>query len=229
MKRFYQKAASRACEAGYEILLDKRPVKTPARVPLLIPSEALAGAIVEEWDRQGEKIEPRSMPLTGLANAAIDRVSPDPAGFARSLSLYGESDLLCYRAEGPQALVARQAESWDPFLAWARRRFDVDFEIVTGIMHRPQPEETVKRLGQAIAARSAYELAALSPIVTIGGSLIVALMLIERQVQLDAAWAAISLDEAWQAEQWGEDAEAAKALEARRQDFAAADRFLGLL
>jgi chaperone required for assembly of F1-ATPase len=229
MKRFYEKAAARASQGGFEILLDGRPVKTPACAPLEIPSEALAHAIVEEWNKQGEKIEPRSMPLTGLANAAIDRVGPDPESFARSLALYGESDLLCYRAEGPSALVARQAEIWDPFLAWARRRFDVDFEIVSGIMHRPQPGETVKRLGQAVAARSALELAGLSPLVTIGGSLIVALALIERQVEVDAAWTATSLDEAWQAEQWGEDADAAKALEARRQEFAAADRFLKLL
>ncbi|MBA3677385.1 MAG: ATPase [Sphingosinicella sp.] len=229
MKRFYRSASARPSETGFEILLDDHPVKTPARQPLILPIEKLAEAVAQEWNSQGEKIDPRSMPLTGLANAAIDRVSPDPETFARSLSLYGESDLLCYRADNPAPLMARQSELWDPLLVWARRRFDVEFEIIHGIMHRPQPGETLKRLDQAVKTRAPFELAGLAPLVTIGGSLIVALALAEHQVDLDSAWTTISLDEVWQAEQWGEDAEAAKVLGARRQDFAAAHRFLTLL
>lgn len=229
MKRFYKDATHRPAGDGFEILLDERPVKTPARAPLLIPSQHLADEIAAEWRAQGEKIDPRAMPLTGLANAAIDRVAPDEEAFAQSLSLYGESDLLCYRAEGPAPLVRRQSEAWDPLLAWARRRYDVDFEIIQGIMHRPQPDMTLRLLGQSVAARNPFELAPMSPLVTISGSLIIALALLEDAVSLADAWSAATVDEAWQAEQWGEDLEAARVLEARRTDFAAAYRFLKLL
>ena len=229
MKRFYKDAAARPGEGGHEILLDGRPVKTPARHPLAVPSERLAAAIAQEWQAQGEKIDARSMPLTGLANAAIDRVAPDKETFARGLALYGESDLLCYRAESPAGLVTRQSELWDPPLAWARRRFDINFEVVPGIIHRPQPQNTIQQLAHAVAARDPFELAALSPLVTIGGSLVLALALAEGEVDLETAWAAATLDEQWQLEQWGADAEAEKALEGRRRDFDAAYRFLKLL
>ena len=229
MKRFYKTAAARPAGGGHEIMLDDRPVKTPARNPLLVPTGRLGEAIAAEWNGQGDKIDPRSMPFTGLANAAIDRVAPDPAAFAAGLSVFGESDLLCYRADGPAGLVARQAGAWDPLLAWARRRFDIDFEIVAGIMHRPQPQRTLDQLGKAVAARDPFALAALSPLVTISGSLVIALALAEGAVAAQAAWAAASLDESWQAEQWGEDAEAAAVLENRRRDFEAAYVFLQLL
>jgi chaperone required for assembly of F1-ATPase len=132
-------------------------------------------------------------------------------------------------ADKPETLIARQAEQWDPLLVWARRRFDVEFEVVSGIIHRPQPASTIERLSRAVAARSPFELAALAPLVTISGSLIIALALAEGAVELDFAWAAATLDEAWQFEQWGADLEAEKVLEARRQEFAAAYRFLQLL
>lgn len=225
MKRFYKAAAAR----GGAILLDDRPVKTPARNHLSLPTEALADAVAAEWEAQGEEVRPRTMPLTGLANAAIDRVAPDKEAFAAGLSAYGECDLLCYRADAPAALVARQAALWDPILAWARRRHDVDFEVTTGIVHRPQPANTVARLSHAVAARGAFELAGLAPIVTIAGSLLIALALAEEAIGLDEAWAAATVDEAWQAEQWGEDAEAAARLAARRAEFEAALRFLRLL
>ena len=238
MKRFYKQAttslrhsdaAGDAEGIGHEILLDGRPVRTPARQPLLVPSRALAEAISEEWNAQGETIDPRSMPLTGLANAAIDRVAPDPAAFAAMLAAYGESDLLCYRADAPAALCERQAAGWDPILGWARGRYDTDFEIAAGVMHRPQPASTIERLGRAAAARSPFELAALSPLVTISGSLLIALAVAEREIGIDEAWAAATVDEAWQAEKWGEDAEASARLEARRREFEAADLFLDLL
>lgn len=229
MKRFYKEATIRPSDGGHEILLDGRPVRTPARDRLLLPSARLAAAVADEWEAQGESVEPRSMPLTGLANAAIDRVTSDPEAFARGLATYGESDLLHYRADQPRGLVVRQSELWDPILAWARRRFDVDFEIVSGIMHRPQPPSTVAQLARAVAARPAFELAALSPLVTVSGSLIIALALLESAISFDEAWAAASLDEAWQLEQWGADSEAEAALENRRRDFEAAYRFLQLL
>lgn len=226
MKRFYKDATA---AEGNRILLDGRPVKTPGRVDLAPPSERLAQAIAAEWNAQDETIDPRAMPLTGLANAAIDRIAPDTDSFARGLAAYGESDLLCYRADGPVPLVERQMEHWDPILAWARRRYDVDFEIAKGVIHKPQPQNTIDQLTQAVLARGAFELAGLSPLVTVGGSLVIALALAEGAIDLDTAWDAASLDEQWQIEKWGEDAEAAKALANRRADFVAAHHFLRLL
>jgi chaperone required for assembly of F1-ATPase len=229
MKRFYQQAATARAGDGWAIELDGRAVRTPGGRALAAPTALLAEAIAEEWNAQGETIDPRAMRLTGLANAAVERIAPDPAAFARGLAAYGESDLLCYRADGPAPLVARQAGTWDPLLAWARARYEIVFEIVTGIIHKKQPPETVERLAAALAAHGPFALAGLSPLVTISGSLIVALALAEGAIGLDAAWAAAALDETWQAEKWGEDAEAVKALAARHADFAAATRFLSLL
>jgi chaperone required for assembly of F1-ATPase len=229
MKRFYGEATVSPQEGGVAVLLDGRPVRTPGRELLRVPTEELAEAIAEEWNAQGETIDPRSMPLTGLANAAIDRVAPDPAAFARTLATYGESDLLCYRAEGPQSLVERQQSLWEPLLGWARTRFGVDFEVTAGVMHRPQPAATVGQLARAVAARSPFQLAGLSPLVTIAGSLVIALALAEGAIGLEAGWQAAILDEAWQAEQWGADPLAAASLENRRWEFDSAYRFLTLL
>lgn len=226
VKRFY---AAAEATPGRTIELDGRPVKTPGRQDLALPTSALAEAIAAEWNAQGERIDPRTMPLTGLANAAIDRIASDKRAFADGLAVYGESDLLCYRAEAPPRLVQRQAEAWDPILAWARRRYDVDFVVMRGIVHAPQPDNTVAQLTQAVHARDAFELAGLSPLVTVSGSLMIALALAENAIDLDTGWTAAMLDEQWQAEQWGEDAEAAKALAARRADFEAGWRFLSLL
>jgi chaperone required for assembly of F1-ATPase len=230
VKRFYKAAsAAPASEGGFAILLDGRPVRTPARAALIVPGEQLAAAIAREWNGQGKEIDPRAMALTGLANAAIDRVAPDPAAFARTLAAYGQSDLLCYRAEGPPALVRRQNAAWDPLLDWARRRFEVAFETTDSILHRSQPAATVARLAGAVAALDPFRLAAFSPLVTISGSLVIALALAEGAVTLDAGWAAASLDEAWHAEKWGEDSLAAAALQGRRREFEAGFLFLTLL
>jgi chaperone required for assembly of F1-ATPase len=226
VKRFYREAS---VGADHEILLDGRRVQTPGRVPLAVPNARLAEAIADEWRAQAEVIDPRSMPLTGLANAAIDRIAPAREGFAHGLAIYGESDLLCYRAEGPAPLRARQAERWDPILAWARDRYGIAFEVTSGITHKPQPPETIQRLAAAVATRGPFELAGLSPLVTVSGSLVIALALAEGAISLNAAWAAASLDEQWQVEQWGEDEEAMQALANRRADFAAGARLLSLL
>lgn len=225
MRRFWREVAL----ADGEVLLDGRPVRTPGRAPLALPTAALADAVAEEWRAVGEALDPRAMPLTGLANAAVDRVAPDRAAFAAGLARYGESDLLCYRAEGPPPLVERQAAAWDPVLDWARRRYDVAFTVTAGVMHRPQPPGTLRRLGDAAAALDAWILAALSPVVTITGSLILGLALAERALSPDAAWGAAGVDEDWQAELWGEDPLAAEARAARRREFDAAVRLLGLL
>ena len=229
MKRFFTDVTAEPVADGTAIRLDGRPVRTPARAILVLASGPLALAVAEEWRAQGDEIDARSMPLTGLANAAIDHVAPDPAAFAATLSGYAETDLLCYRADAPPSLVAREAAEWDPLLAWARTRYDVAFEIVAGIRHRAQPAATVRRLAAALAARDAFALAAMSPLVTIGGSLVTALALAEGRIGAQAAFDATHLDELWQAEQWGEDTHALDMREARRRDFAAAARFLSLL
>jgi chaperone required for assembly of F1-ATPase len=225
MKRFWTQAA---VDPEGVVRLDDRPVRTPGRVPLALPTRALGEAVAEEWRAVGETINPRAMPLTGLANAAIDRIAPDPASFAAGLSRYGESDLLCYRADGPEPLIERQQAGWDPPLAWAQRRYDIHFELATGVMHRPQPAATLARLAEAVAARDAFALAGLSPVVTITGSLVLALALDEGAITADGAWAAADLDEAWQRELWGEDPLATDAREARRREFDAGVRFLAL-
>jgi chaperone required for assembly of F1-ATPase len=226
MRRFYKAVA--IGDDG-TILLDGRTVKTPARNPLISPGSALGEAMAQEWRAQGDTIDPRSMPLTGLANAAIDHVAPDPAAFAQTLAAYAETDLLCYRADEPPELVARQASEWDPLLDWARTRYDIAFEIATGIVHIPQPETTVARLAAALSARDAFRLAALSPLITIGGSLVTALALAEYHIDSGMAFATTHLDELWQEEKWGEDSFAAATRAAHRHDFEAAARFLALL
>jgi chaperone required for assembly of F1-ATPase len=229
MKRFWRSAAAVERDSGWGVELDAKPLRTPARAELTVPTGALAEAIAAEWNAVEDKVDPRAMPLTGLANAAIDRVAPDRRTFAQGLARYGEGDLACYRAEGPPALVDRQAKSWDALLAWARRRFDVDFCVTSGIVHVDQPQATVDRLAHAVAALDAFRVAGLSPLVTIGGSLVAALGVLEGGFKAAQAWEAVSLDERWSLEQWGSDSEAEAALENRRRDFMAAARFLDLL
>lgn len=229
MKRFWKNATAEAEDGRWAVRLDGKPLRTPAREPLLVPTQRLAEAIADEWNSAAETVNPREMPLTGLANAAIDRVSPDPRAFAEGLARYAEGDLLCYRAEGPKELVARQEAAWDELLAWARRRFDVDFSTTSGIVHVAQPQATVQRLGHAAASLDPFRLAGLSPLVTISGSLVAALAVAEGNIVPEAAWNAVTIDEQWQRDQWGEDAEAEAALEARHHDFLAAARFLELL
>ena len=229
MKRFWKEVTVEPEGERWGIRLDGRPVRTPARAPLVVPTEPLAEAIAEEWRSVGESIDPRAMPLTGLANASIDRVAPEREAFAEGLARYAEADLACYRAEGPTELRTRQERSWDKLLAWARRRYDVDFTTTCGLMHVEQPGATVERLSHAVAALDPFQLAGLSPLVTVGGSLLAALAVLEQAITPQEAWNAVSIDEQWQLEQWGGDTEAEVALENRRRDFLAAARFLELL
>lgn len=229
MRRFWKEVALVAADGGHDVHLDGKPVRTPGRAPLTLPNPALAEAVAEEWRSVGETIDPRAMPLTGLANAAIDRIAPDPAAFAAGLARYGESDLLCYRADHPLELQLRQAASWDPLLGWARERYGAALIATTGIVHVAQPAEAVAALAEAVAARSPFELAGLSPIVTVTGSLVAALALIERAADPEDIWSAANLDEDWQVEHWGEDDLARKARDARRTDYTAAVTFLHLI
>jgi chaperone required for assembly of F1-ATPase len=229
VKRFWKAAEATGEEDGWGVSLDGRPLRTPARAVLQVPNEALARAIADEWNGVEGEVDPRALPLTGIANAAIDRVAPHREAFAAGLARYAEADLACYRSEGPPALVERQSAAWDALLEWARRRFDVDFAITSGLMHVAQPAATVDRLSHAVATLDPFRLAGLSPLVMIGGSLIAALAIFEKAIPVDEAWDAVSVDERWQLEHWGADAEAEQALENRKRDFLAAARFLDLL
>ncbi len=225
MKRFYQDAAVVAVESGFEIRLDGRPVRTPARAPLALPTQGLAEAIAEEWRAQGDTVDPRSMPFTGLANGAIDQIAPNSGSFAAGIARYAESDLLCYRAEGPAELIAREAAAWDPLLEWATTRYDVAFRVTQGIVPVAQPTETLERLAAAVAVLDPFTLAGLSTLVTLSGSLVCGLAVVEGGHDADLIWTASEIDEAWEVEQWGEDKEAAARSAQRRNEFAMARAF----
>jgi len=229
VKRFWKQADAVERDGGWGVELDGKPLRTPARDLLTVPTKALAEAIASEWNEVGDKIDPGTLPLTGLANAAVDRVAPDKEAFAKGVARYAEADLACYRAEGPSALVDRQTESWDALIGWGRRRFDVDFRTTRGIVHVDQPAATVDRLSHAVAALDPFRLAGLSPLVTISGSLLAALGVLEGTLMPDQAWDAVTVDDRWQLEQWGSDAEAEAAIDNRRRNFMAAARFLELL
>lgn len=231
MKRFYTLALSELDPqtGDFRILLDGRAVKTPARAPLAVPNAALAAAIVAEWMAQGEQIDPATMPMTGFANASIDRVLPDVATFAATVAAYSASDLLCYRASDPAALLAEQAAHWDPLLDWARDHYAVAFAITHGIMPIDQPGATVERLTAAVDALNPWLLSAFSTIVSITGSLVGGLALVEGAVTPEALWAAAQIDEDWQARQWGQDADAVARDAIRHIQFDDAARYCALV
>ncbi len=229
MKRFWQTAAATPQAALWGVALDGKPLRTPARAALLVPTAALAHAIADEWNAVADRIDPRAMPLTGLANAAIDRVMPDAPAFAARLAAWGQSELIAYRADGPPSLVAAQAEAWDSWAAWFTHRHDASLAITTGVMHVAQPAETLARIAAAFAAFTPFQLAALDPVVTITGSAVLALAVADGAMPADAAYDAAHVDARWQAQHWGEDALAQAAEAARRAELGQAARFLQLL
>ena len=230
MKRFWTTAASVECDGGWRIELDGRPLKTPARVDLLVPTEALARAIADEWQTAPDgEIDPRAMPLTGLANGAIDRIAIAREAFAADLAAFATNELFCYRADHPDALVEREAAAWDPLLEWARERYDVSFEVTQGVAPIDQPPATLERLGAAVTAEEPFALAGLSSLMRNGGSLVAALAVRHGAIAPEAAWEAVEADRLYQVEQWGADEEAEKAAAARRGDFLNGARLLELL
>jgi chaperone required for assembly of F1-ATPase len=228
MRRFWKIARIVPVESGFAVRLDERPVKTPMRAELILPNATMASAVLAEWDAVGEKIDPAIMPITGLANAAIDRIAADRAGFVDAIAAYGESDLFCYRAAEPDELANRQAHIWGRYLRWAQARYFVTFTVVTGIMHEPQPIPTLVRLKEAVAALSNWQLAAASKMVPITGSLVALLALVESEVTASNLWPDLVLDELWQEEKWGADDFALKNRRDRETDFMSAARFLDL-
>ncbi|RMH47121.1 MAG: ATPase [Alphaproteobacteria bacterium] len=228
-RRFWKAAASAPAPGGHALMLDGRPVRTPARAPLVLPSRALADAVAAEWNAQQDRVRPETMPMTRLANAAIDRVIPAREEIAAAVAAYGASDLLCYRATRPQALADRQAAAWDPVLAWARRRHGARLRVQAGVIFAPQPPESLARLTAAVEALAPFPLAALHELVALSGSLLLGLAVHERHLDPATAWTLSRIDEDWQAEHWGRDAEAEAAAAAKRADFLLAARFLELV
>jgi chaperone required for assembly of F1-ATPase len=214
--RFYDKATVEGRPEGFAILLDGKPVRTPARRVLTAPAPALAEAIAAEWDAQKQVVDPAAMPLTRLANSIIDGVAPTPLPVAEEIAQYLGSDLLFYRAEGPQALVERQARQWDPVLAWARDVLGARFMLAAGVMFVEQPEEAMAAAEAAIPA-DPWRLGAVSSITTLTGSALLALAMLRGRLSVDEAWAAAHVDEDWNMEFWGRDQ---RALERRAYRFA---------
>lgn len=229
MKRFWKTATTVLQDGGWGIALDGRPVRTPARAPLVVPSEELAEAIAAEWNAQGSDIDPAAMPMTGIANAAIDLATGDRAAFAETIAAYAQTDLLCYRDDRDAALQGEQAAAWNPLLAWAEARHGVEFALAQGVLPIDQPAATVAALREAVHALDPFRLAPLSPLVTIGGSLVAGLALVEDAFAADMLWEAVSLDELYQERRWGADSEAQKARDHRAADWGNAARFLRLL
>ncbi len=228
-KRFWKAATAQATDLGFGVLLDGRPVRTPAKAILTVPTAAIAERIAHEFDAQDDRIDPRTMPFTRTANAAVDKVALQHAEVADMLADYGDSDLLCYRAEAPEELVSRQAEAWDPLLDWAAATLGSRLVPRVGVMHDPQDPEAVARLRTAVHAMSAFELAAFHDLVAISGSLIIGFAAKAEVKPIEDLWAASRVDETWQQEQWGEDEEAAEMAAHKKAAFLHAAAFMRLL
>ena len=229
MKRFYKMVAVTPAEGGFTVALDSRPIRTPAKAVLLLPNAALAEAIAEEWRAQGDKIEPRGMALTRLANTGIDRVMVERAKALEDVVRYGGNDLLCYRAAEPADLVARQAAVWQPWLDWTAERFGARLTVTSGIVHVPQDATAMVALRIAVAAASDLELAGLGAAVQPLGSLVLGLALWQGAIDAEQAADAALLDELFQAKKWGDDREAVQQRQGLRREVGEAAHFLTLL
>jgi chaperone required for assembly of F1-ATPase len=231
MKRFYKETSVDAGDGGHRILLDGRPMRTPAKAVLVVPTRPLAEAIAAEWGEVPDKadINVSHLPLTRLAATGIDRVTTQRERVIEDTAKYASTDMLCYRAGEPETLVKRQQEIWQPLLDWAAERYGARLIVVEGMAFVSQPEEAVRRLHDAVAAHSDLGLSALYNLTHISGSLVVALAVAEGHLAADRAFAAAQLDELYQIERWGEDPIAAKRHEGIRHDIGAGARFLALL
>lgn len=229
MKRFYKEAEAISLDGGgFTVVLDSRPMRTPKKAPLALPTAPLAEAIAAEWAAQGEDIKPRAMPLTKLANTTIDWVGPERARVQEMVAGYGGSDLICYHADAPAELVARQAQYWRPLLRWAEQRYAISLKVTRGIIHQEQDAAARAAFAAAVAVHDDIALMTLHDVTTITGSLVIGLALAEDEIAFAQAWTAAHVDEDHQAERWGVDAEARARQEARKADLESALRFLSL-
>ena len=229
MKRFYRDVSVAPAEGGFAVHLDEKPIRTPAKASLLVPTLALAEAIAAEWREQGEEVAPASLPLTRLASTAIDLVAPRRAAVVAEITKYAGTDLLCYRAEHPVELVARQHHAWQPLLDWATLRYDAPLAVTAGVSPVAQPEASLRALTVAVEAYDEITLVALHLATAACGSLILALALTEGRLDADAAFDAAQLDETFEIEQWGEDPEQMRRRAGLKEDIALAARLVELL
>jgi len=220
-KRFYRQAHVGEANGRFVLLVDDRPVKTPARRALAAPTRPLAEKLAAEWNAQADVIDPARMPLTRLANTVVDAVAEATQPVAEEVAKYLTTDLLCYRADRPEGLVERQARAWDPILAWAREQFGARFVLAQGVMHVTQAAEVIAVM-RAIIPSEPWRLGAVSAITTLTGSALLALALNEAAFEAEAVWAAAHVDEDWQMEQWGRDEMALEQRAYRRAEFDAA-------
>lgn len=227
-KRFWTKATAETVEGGFTVRLDGRPVKTPAKAALTLPSRTLAEAIAAEWDAQTGVVKPAAMPLARAANSAIDKVAPMRDAVIAELAGYGGTDLICYRAEAPEALIAAQAAAWDPLVDWAATALRAPLRITQGVIPVAQAPDSLSRLTDRVAALSDFELAGLHDLVAISGSLVLALAVAEGRFEPEAAFDLSRVDNRWQSDLWGADAEEAETEALRRAAFLQAHRFLAL-
>lgn len=227
-RRFYASAAVAPSGDGYAVRLDGRPVRTPKKHLLALPTAPLAEAIAAEWNAQGERVDPDTMPLTKLANTALDGVVPHRAAVAADIVAYAGSDLLCYRAAAPEPLARRQRAAWDPVLAWAEADLGAHFALGAGVMPVAQSQAALARVAAAVDRFGPLQLAALHVMTTLTGSALLALAHALGRLTLEQAWAAAHVDEEWQVSQWGEDAEAAARRRHRLAEMRAASAFLRL-
>jgi len=224
-KRFWQNASVEPCAGGFTVRLDARPVRTPAKAALVVPSLTMASAIAAEWQAQQGLIRPQTMPVTCSANTALDKIGPQFSEVAGLIAAYGASDLLCYRATGPAGLVARQAAAWDPMLAWAASALAAPLNVTAGITPVAQPAASLARLAARVQACTPFQLAALHDLVMISGSLVLGLAVTDGQADAPTIWELSRLDEGWQIEQWGQDDEAHESAALRRAALIHAERF----
>ena len=229
MKRFWTETGVAEAEGGWTVTLDTRPIRTPAKAVFAVPTRAYAEAVAAEWEAQTETVKPETMPLTRSANAAIDKVAHQFDEVAGLIAAYGETDLLCYRAEGPDALIARQAQAWDPLLDWAETALGARLYPTSGIVHRAQETAALARLAGQVRAFTPFELAAFHDLVALSGTLVIGFAAARQHAPPESLWEVSRIDEEWQAEQWGEDEEAAEQTAHKRQAFLDAARIFSLL
>lgn len=231
MKRFYNEAAVDIGDGGHRILLDGKPMRTPAKSVLVVPTEPLAQAIATEWRDVPEKAEINAalLPLTRLAATGLDRVPGQRARVIDDTAKYAGSDMLCYRATAPGSLVQQQIDTWQPLLVWAAERYGAELAVATGTTFVTQPHKALAALRNAVAAHGDLALSALYNLTHITGSVVIGLALSDGHLPADKAFAAAELDELYQLERWGSDPTATLRHENIRRDIAAGARFLALL
>ncbi|MGB5557829.1 MAG: ATP12 family protein [Paracoccaceae bacterium] len=225
-KRFWTDATVEQMPDGFVVRLDGRDIRTPGKAPLIMPTRALAEAVREEWAMQGDKIDPTTMPITRTVNSAIDKVAPQRDEVVELIAAYGDADLMCYRATSPAELVRRQSEAWDPLLDWAAETLGARLVPRPGVMHQPQDSAALSRLAALVKEFPDIELAAFHDIVSLSGSLIIGFAVVQSVDHDEGLWISSRIDEIWQEQQWGADADAGVVARQKQSAFLTAAKVL---